>query len=343
MEAQRKSLKKSTLPPIFVSCGDPNGIGPEVTLKALSVLPEAARDRVVLAGHFETLSELTRLLGQPLRLEQVRSLHDFVGAGALPVLEMEGAKSFHPGYGRVSAEAGMIAGRGIMRGVEACLKGETCALVTAPASKEALQLAGFQYPGQTEMLAALSGQQRFIMILAGDNLRVGLTTTHAPLKSVSGQISRELVFEKIVALHEALRRWFEITNPSIGVAALNPHASDGGIFGSEEREFIQPAIAEARQMGIRAEGPHPADALFARWQKYDGLLAMYHDQGMIPIKMAAFGEAINLTSGLPFPRTSPDHGTAFDIAGKLLADPRSMIRAITTAHELTAIPHLNLE
>ena len=336
-------MKKSTLPPIFVTCGDPNGIGPEVTLKALSVLPGDVRDRVVLAGHVETLREVTRLLGHPLRLQQVRSLHDLVEAGALPVLEMEGAKSFHPAYGRVSAEAGMIAGRGIMRGVEACLKGEACALVTAPASKEALQLAGFQYPGQTEMLAALAGSRRFIMILAGDNLRVGLATTHTPLKSVSGQINRELVFEKILALHEALRRWFEITDPRIGVAALNPHASDGGIFGSEENEVIQPAITEIRQMGIKADGPYPADALFARWQKYDGLLAMYHDQGMIPIKMAAFGEAINFTSGLPFPRTSPDHGTAFDIAGKLVADPKSMMKAITTAHELTAIPLQNAE
>jgi len=336
-------LKKSTLPPIFVTCGDPNGIGPEVTLKALSVLPKAVRNRVILAGHFETLRELTRLLGQPLRLEQVRSLHDPVEAGALPVLEMEGAKSFHSAYGRVSAEAGMIAGRGIMRGVEACMKGEMCALVTAPTSKEALHLAGFQYPGQTEMLAALAGSRRFIMILAGNNLRVGLATTHMPLKLVSGEISRELVLEKILAFHEALRRWFEIADPRIGVAALNPHASDGGIFGSEENEVIQPAIAEAQRMAIKAEGPYPADALFARWQKYDGLLAMYHDQGMIPIKMAAFGEAINLTSGLPFPRTSPDHGTAFDIAGKLVADPKSMMKAITTAHELTAIPHQNAE
>ncbi len=336
-------MKKSALPPIFVTCGDPNGIGPEVTLKALSVLPEAVRDRVILAGHFETLQEVTRLLGQPLRLERVRSIQESVEAGILPVLEMEGAKVFHPAYGRVSAEAGMIAGRGIMRGVEACLKNEACSLVTAPASKEALHLAGFQYPGQTEMLAALAGSQRFIMILAGGNLRVGLVTTHISLRSVSGEISRELVFEKIMALHEALRRWFEIADPHIGIAALNPHASDGGIFGSEEDGIIRPAVADARRMGLKVEGPIPADALFARWQKYDGLLAMYHDQGMIPIKLTALGEAINFTSGLPFPRTSPDHGTAFDIAGKLIADPKSMMRAITTAHQLTEIPHLDQE
>lgn len=336
-------MKKSALPPIFVTCGDPNGIGPEVTLKALSVLAEAVRDRVILAGHFETLREMTRLLGQPLRLERVRSIQESVEAGVLPVLEMEGAKAFHPAYGRVSAEAGMIAGRGIMRGVEACLKNEACALITAPASKEALHLAGFQYPGQTEMLAALAGSQRFIMILAGGNLRVGLVTTHISLRSVGGEISRELVFGKIMALHEALRRWFEIADPRIGVAALNPHASDGGIFGSEEDGIIRPAVADARRIGLKVEGPSPADALFARWQKYDGLLAMYHDQGMIPIKLTALGEAINFTSGLPFPRTSPDHGTAFDIAGKLIADPKSMMKAITTAHQLTEIPHLDQE
>jgi len=204
-------------------------------------------------------------------------------------------------------------------------------------------LAGFQYPGQTEMLAALAGSQRFIMILAGENLRVGLVTTHISLRSVSGEISRELVFEKTMALHEALRRWFEIADPHIGIAALNPHASDGGIFGSEEDGIIRPAAADARRMGLKVEGPIPADALFARWQKYDGLLAMYHDQGMIPIKLTALGEAINFTSGLPFPRTSPDHGTAFDIAGKLIADPKSMMKAITIAHQLTEIPHLDQE
>lgn len=141
-----------------------------------------------------------------------------------------------------------------------------------------------------------------------------------------------------MALYEGLKSWFDIAEPHIGVAALNPHASDGGIFGKEESRVISPAIEEARGLGIQVDGPFPADTLFPRWKNFDGLLAMYHDQGMIPIKMAAFGEAINLTSGLPFARTSPDHGTAFDIAGKMIADPKSMIKAIQTADKLSINP-----
>jgi 4-hydroxythreonine-4-phosphate dehydrogenase len=330
--------KESALAPIFITCGDPNGVGPEVTLKALSVLGPEVRKRAILAGQYGVLSELNRLLGKPLALRRIQSVRDRENSEAIPVLELQSAKLFTPSYGHVSAEAGMIAGRGIMRGVDACTRAEACALVTAPASKEALQLAGFQYPGQTEMVAALVGSRRFIMILASEGLRVGLATTHLALRGVCTMLSRELVLDKILALEEALKRWFEVPRPRIGVAALNPHASDGGIFGSEENTIILPAIEAARQMGISVDGPRPADALFPRWQKYDGILAMYHDQGMIPIKMIALADAINITSGLPFPRTSPDHGTAFDIAGKLIADPKSMMKAIQTAHELTQIP-----
>lgn len=324
--------------PIFITCGDPNGVGPEVTLKALSVLPEEVRSEVILAGHFGSLDDLNGLLGKPLKLARVQSFGEARKADGIPILELEGVRAFYPSYGRVSGDAGMLAGRGIMRGVEACLKAETSALVTAPASKEALQLAGFQYPGQTEMIASLVGSKRFIMILASEEFRVGLATTHMALREVSRLICRELVLEKIVVLHEALQTWFGIPQPRLAVAALNPHASDGGIFGREESQALSPAIEDARKLKITVEGPLPADALFPRWHKYDGILAMYHDQGMIPIKMAALGNAVNLTSGLPFPRTSPDHGTAFDIAGKLIADPKSMIRAIKLAHELARRP-----
>jgi 4-hydroxythreonine-4-phosphate dehydrogenase len=199
--------------------------------------------------------------------------------------------------------------------------------------KESLHLAGYNYPGQTEMIAALAGAKQFIMILASDKLRVGLVTTHLPLREVSSLLSRELILEKILTLYESLRAWFGIGEPSIAVTAVNPHASDGGIFGDEEARLIAPAVEEAKQQRLNVVGPLPADALFPHWRDYDGVLAMYHDQGMIPIKMTAFGQAINFTGGLPFPRTSPDHGTAFDIAGRLIADPKSMLKAIHTAYE----------
>ncbi len=322
--------------PVFITCGDPNGIGPEVTLKALAILPEKIKRNVILAGPFQMLITLNRLLGEPLQLVRVESIRDFASGAVLPVLELEGARGYRPSYGRVTAQAGMIAGRGIMYGAAACTSGEAAALVTAPVSKEAMHLAGFQYPGQTEMLAKLTGSQRYIMILFGGRLRIGLATTHVALRDVPRLLQRDLVLEKILTLRDTLRERFSLPRPRLAVSALNPHASDGGIFGFEEERVLRPAIADAQGRGLDVEGPFPADTLFPRWRNYDGLLAMYHDQGMIPLKMAAFGKAVNLTGGLPFIRTSPDHGTAFDLAGKLIADPKSMARAIRAAFDLTA-------
>jgi 4-phospho-D-threonate 3-dehydrogenase / 4-phospho-D-erythronate 3-dehydrogenase len=321
------------LPTIFITTGDPNGVGPEVTLKAVSLLQEKIRTRLVLAGPFQALREINRLLGEPVELVRVESFKEIVPSPGVPVLELDGLRECRPSFGRVAAEAGLIAGRGITAGVSACLHGDADALVTAPVSKEALHKAGYHFPGQTEMIASLAGVSRFIMILAAHKLRVGMVTTHHPLRQVAGLITQETVLDKIIALYEALRTWYGVNEPRLAVAALNPHASDGGIFGEEEARIITPAINEARQQRIMVEGPLPADTLFPRWKEYDGVLAMYHDQGMIPIKMAAFGQAVNFTGGLPFPRTSPDHGTAFDIAGKLKADPRSMLQAIETAYE----------
>ncbi len=323
------------MPSIFISTGDPNGVGPEVTLKAVAIVPEKIRSQIILAGPFQALQELNYLLGEPLGLVRVESIKQAGLMRGIPVLDLDGIRECRPSFGRVTSDAGLIAGRGITAGVAACLQGDTQALVTAPVSKEALHLAGYQYPGQTEMIAALAKTEHNIMILAADKLRVGLTTTHTALRRVGDLITKELVVEKILALYDALRTWFEVVEPHLGVTSLNPHASDGGIFGDEEARIITPAIEEVRSQRINVEGPLPADALFPRWKEYDGVLAMYHDQGMIPIKMAALGRAVNFTGGLPFPRTSPDHGTAFDIAGKLKADPKSMIQAIQTANEFS--------
>jgi 4-phospho-D-threonate 3-dehydrogenase / 4-phospho-D-erythronate 3-dehydrogenase len=321
------------LPNIFITTGDPNGVGPEVTLKAISLLQEKVRARAILAGPFQALRDINRLLGEPVELVRVESIKEIGRKPGVSVLELEGIRECRPSFGRVAAEAGLIAGRGITAGVAACLKGEADALVTAPVSKEALHKAGYHFPGQTEMIASLAAVSHYIMILAAHKLRVGMVTTHQPLRQVADLVTQETVLEKIIALYDALRTWFGVQEPRLAVAALNPHASDGGIFGDEEARVIIPALEEARLQRITVAGPLPADTLFPRWKEYDGVLAMYHDQGMIPIKMAAFGQAVNFTGGLPFPRTSPDHGTAFDIAGKLKADPRSMMQAIETAYE----------
>lgn len=317
--------------PVFINCGDPNGIGPEVSLKAFAQLPKEALDRIVFAGSLKVLEKITGMLGEPLALRKVKSLEPCERRAGVRVLEPEGAEGYESDFGRLSAVAGAIAGRGIQMGVRACLKGEASALVTAPSSKKALHLAGFNYAGQTEMIADLTGISKIIMILFSGSKRVGLCTTHLPLRRVAEVLDRDLLKEKISIFHKTLTLRFGITDPRIGVTALNPHASDGGIFGDEEERIIQPAIEEARGSGVRVEGPLPADSIYPRWDNYDGILAMYHDQGMIAIKMAGFGQSVNMTGGLPFPRTSPDHGTAFDIAGKLSADPGSMIEAVKAA------------
>jgi len=302
-----------------------------VTLKALAELRGYLSARLILSGSMDVLCHFNRELGEPLRLQMVKSIEEDPGSDAIPVIEPEGAADFTPRIGTISSAAGRISGQGIRLGVAACLNGDADALVTAPSSKEALHLAGFKYPGQTEMISQLCGVEKSIMILTAGSLRVGMATTHLALKDVSGELSQELIEVKINTLHQTLIKLYKIENPRLAVASLNPHASDGGIFGDEEEKIITPAIEHANRSGIRVEGPFPADTLFPRFKDYDGILAMYHDQGMIPVKMAGFGTAINLTGGLPFPRTSPDHGTAFDIAGKLVANPGSMIEAIKAA------------
>ncbi|HDH58453.1 MAG TPA: 4-hydroxythreonine-4-phosphate dehydrogenase PdxA [Bacteroidetes bacterium] len=316
---------------IFINCGDPNGIGPEVTLKALAELPQKKRSHTILAGSYNVLQVINKMLGEPLALERVESLDDAKKVEGIPVLEPKGALDFQPSYGLTAVDSGGISGRGIVLGVAACMNGGAAALVTAPSSKEALHLAGFHYPGQTEMIASLCRAARFIMILAAGKLRVGIVTTHVAVRDVSELLRRSLVRDKISILHETVINWFRVDNPRLAVTSLNPHASEGGLFGWEEEEIIIPAIEDARSDGVLVEGPFPADTLFPRWKDFDAILAMYHDQGMIPVKMAGFGRAVNATGGLPFPRTSPDHGTAFDIAGKMIADPGSMKCAIEAA------------
>ncbi len=210
-------------------------------------------------------------------------------------------------------------------------------MVTAPISKEALNLAGYSFPGQTEMIALLSRSQNVAMMLVSDTMRVGLVTIHSALKDVAANISKEKVIEKIAIIDASLKKDFRLKKPRLAVLALNPHAGEKGLFGTEDDGMIAPAIADSKAAGILAEGPFSADAFFGihAYKKYDAVVAMYHDQGLIPLKMSSFGKGVNFSAGLKIIRTSPDHGTAYDIAGKNKANLSSMIEAIKLAVQIS--------
>lgn len=297
---------------IGITCGDVNGIGPEIALRAVSELWTPGIEFF------------------PIGPEQV---FDSPAAWRIP---FNGKLT----PGKITADASKTAVAAIERAVRGCLDGELDAMVTAPICKEGLKLAGVNYPGHTEMIAELTGTKRYGMMLMGKGLRVMLATRHLPLRAVADALTKENILEAIELTGEALN-WFGLKNGRIGVCGLNPHAGDGGALGAEEVKVIAPAIAAACAKGFNAIGPVPADVIFfqALEKQYDAVVAMYHDQGLGPLKMHAFDCGVNLTLSLPIIRTSPDHGTAFNIAGKDVAKPDSMIAAIETAIQLAGKPN----
>lgn len=295
--------------------GDPRGIGPEVARRALDRLADEKPDLDVTvygpdgATSVEELAELEALgADRP---------HDEVWAGD-------------------------VAGASIERAVEAAGEGVVHGIVTAPLHKPSLHASGRVFPGQTEMLAELVGVEQVGMLMVAERTRLGgplrvlLATTHLPLRAVPDSVTAELIFDQTVLLRESLRTDWGLTTPLIGICALNPHASDGGLFGDEEVRIYRPALDRLSKRGIRATGPLPADTVFTRALAgdFDAVLAPYHDVGMAAFKTVSFGTGVNVTLGLPFIRTSPDHGTAFDIAGSGTADPTSMTEALVLAHRL---------
>jgi len=304
-------VPQSTVP-MAITCGDINGIGPEIALKAAARMPGSD---CVLIGPEKILLKQAEQFDLPLP-----------GIINLP------AENLNWTPGKITAEASTLAAAAIERAVKGCLACEFAAMVTAPICKEGLKLAGVDYHGHTEMIADLTGTQRYGMMLTGKGLRVMLATRHLPLRDVANALTRENVEEAIELTGEALDR-FRLQNGRIGVCGLNPHAGDGGALGNEEQTLIVPAIKAARAKGLNVTGPVPADVIFyqAISGRFDAVVAMYHDQGLGPLKMHAFDCGVNITLGLPIVRTSPDHGTAFDIAGKNIASPESMIAAIETA------------
>jgi 4-hydroxythreonine-4-phosphate dehydrogenase len=322
-------------PVLAITMGDPAGVGPEVIAKALdrSEVWEVCRPLVVGDAHW--MEEATRIVGtqQPVRVIQVPAE---VGSGeSLDVLDLANVDPAHLQRGQVSAEGGQAAAEYIQQAVHLALEGQTAAVVTAPINKEALHAAGVPYAGHTEMLAALCGVGEVAMMLVADRLRVSHVSTHVSLRRAVERVSRERIGRVIGLTYAALRR-MQLDAPRIAVAGLNPHASDGGLFGDEEMEIISPAVEAARAAGMDVTGPYPPDSVFLRASQgeFDAVIAMYHDQGHIPVKLLGFYEGVNVTLGLPIVRTSVDHGTAFDIVGTGRADERSLVAALRLAAQM---------
>lgn len=328
-----------SLAPIAITMGDAAGIGPEIIAKAFRDHGDDTRGCFV-AGDIEAMRRGARAVAGPVpipiaQIASAAQAHD-APPRCVPVLPVATLQPLPP-YGAVSAAAGRAAADAVTWAARAALNGEIAALVTAPLHKEALAAAGVSFPGHTELLQAEAGGVPVRMMLANDELRTVLVSIHVSLRDAIAAVTQENVLETLRIAHASLARALGRV-PRIGVAGLNPHAGEGGLFGREEIEAIAPAIAAARGEGVDAHGPVAPDTVFmrARRGEFDAVVAMYHDQGLIPVKYLGVEKGVNVTLGLPLVRTSPDHGTAFDIAGTGRADEMSLVEAIRMARALTA-------
>jgi len=325
------------LPRIGITMGDPAGIGPEVVLKAVA---EAEVRRVcvpVIIGDAQLLAHTARTLDLQSGYDIIRKEEKIPDDISEPVIfHLDNIGGFiEPGI--ESGTAGKAAAGYIEAAVQLCAAGSIDAIATAPINKRALFLGGYGFPGHTEFLAHLTGAEEYAMAFVAANLRIVLLSTHVPLSEAIRMVERDRIIKIVKLAHREFQRW-GIERPRLAVAALNPHGAEGGLFGVEEASEIVPAIEACRgPEDINVQGPYSADTVFLRASRgeFDGVIACYHDQAMIPVKCLSFGEAVNVTLGLPFIRTSVDHGTAFDIAGKGLAEHSSMVAAIKLAADLS--------
>jgi 4-hydroxythreonine-4-phosphate dehydrogenase len=308
-------------PRLALTVGDPAGIGPEIVLKALAA-EERPKVPVIVYGPMDSLLDRARRFG--LRLPQDLGARVVDVAAQAPVT-----------LGRSSPVAGRVAAEAALRAARDALDGRVDAVVTAPLNKESLHAAGYSWPGHTEMLAEAAGTRDVAMMFVGGGLRVALLTIHRSLRSVPDALTREEVLRVARLVHRELPR-FGAPQRRIALCGLNPHAGEAALFGEEERDVLMPAVAALKGEGIDVSGPLPADTLFVRAIRgeFDAVIANYHDQGLIPVKLAAFGQSVNVTLGLPFVRTSVDHGTGFDIVERGVADGGSLVQAMKAAVEL---------
>jgi 4-hydroxythreonine-4-phosphate dehydrogenase len=320
-------------PVIAITMGDYNGIGPEVVLKGIRSPAIRRICSPVLVGSPEVFEYYARRLGIGINFVAVDGVPEKPLRRGIPVLRTGRAAPPRMTPGRLSSDSGRQSAEALELALSLCLSGAVAGMVTAPVSKEAMFRSGYKYPGQTEFLTKHSHAEQSAMMLVAGAFRVALATVHLPLKNVSGALSIEGIFRKLRLIDRTLRRDFALRSPKIAVLGVNPHAGESGHLGSEEILCIKPAIDRARRKGVRAHGPFPADGFFGAGshRSYDAVLAMYHDQGLVPLKMTAFKTGVNFSAGLPIVRTSPDHGTAFEIAGKGIAHPGSIIQALKLA------------
>jgi len=319
---------------IAITMGDAAGVGPEIIARALYCAEIRGFCAPLVIGSRIVMQEAIDLLKSPLKLRLIKSPEETVSdIESIELIDMEAPEGFEKG--KATVKNGKACVIYIKKAVELALNKKVDGIVTAPISKEALKMAGMKWHGHTEMLAELTDTKDYAMMLVGEPLKVILATIHTPLRSVPDMITKERVL-KTIRLAKKACDMLGIENPRIAVAGLNPHAGEAGIFGSEESNAIIPAIEDAKKLGIPVTGPYPPDTVFNK--AYNGeidiVVCMYHDQGLIPLKMIAFDRGVNVTVGLPIIRTSPDHGTAYDIAWKGIANPSSMLEAIKMAVRL---------
>ena len=325
-------------PIVAITMGDAAGVGPEVIIKALSDKSVHECCRPLVVGDLGVLERALELVGLPPTLHAVAEPTEARFAPpTVDVLDLHNVDWSRVRPGTVCAEAGRAAVEAVLRATELALAGQVQAIATGPLNKEAMRLGGYDFIGHTEILAELTKTPRCTTMLVSGPLRVVHVTRHVPLRDVASRITADRVLETLEITAEGLRAW-GMERPRLAVAALNPHGGDGGLIGDEEITAIAPAVQAAQERGIDARGPFPADSIFVRASRgeFDGVVAMYHDQGHIPIKVYGFEESVAVTLGLPIVRTSVDHGTAFDIAWQGVADPLSMIEAIKLAARLGA-------
>lgn len=323
---------------VAMTLGDAAGIGPEIVVKALSLPGVQQTWPTFVVGPASVVERSVRSWAPGIEVRRMESGSNHRPTeGVIDVLDV-GVVPADLDLGQVDARAGLAAYEAIAAAIRIAMAGDVDAICTAPIHKESLAAAGLPFPGHTEILTDHSGSNDTAMLLVNRDLRTMLVTVHCAITEVAAQLTVERELRIIRLAHRTLQG-MGIAEPRIAVAGLNPHGGEGGLFGREELDAIAPAIALARSQGINVSGPHPGDTVFmqARRGRYDLVVAQYHDQGLIPIKLLGVEDGVNVTAGLPFVRTSPDHGTAFDIAGKGIADPASLITALRTAHQLAAL------
>ena len=321
-------------PIVGITMGDPVGIGPEIILKALTERSVYETSRPLVFGDVALLTATNQWLETGLMVRAVdvpeAGLYQF---GSIDVVSISEIDYGQLKYGHPTPETGRAMVDYIMCSIDRAMEGSIHGIATCPINKMAMHIAGFDFDGHTELLAQRTKTSEYVMMLAGSRLRVALATIHLPLAEVPNKLTTESVFKTIRITEEALRISFGIPKPKLAVAALNPHAGEEGLFGDEEFRVISPALGRAIEAGVQVSGPYPPDTIFywALRGRCDAVIAMYHDQGLIPFKMVHFTDGVNTTLGLPIVRTSVDHGTAYDIAGRGEADPGSLVAAIHMA------------